>query len=152
MAGRTARLIASVGGVGSVGVAPGTAGSLAAVAAGAALMRLSPAALPAATAASVSLGWLAVRALREAAADPPWVVVDEVAGQWIAMLGLGRRAGWPGLVAAFALFRLFDIAKPGPVGWADRRKGAWSVMADDVLAGGLAASVLLAARWTWRRR
>jgi phosphatidylglycerophosphatase A len=40
------------------------------------------------------------------------------------------------------LFRVFDIAKPGPVGWADRRGGAWGVMGDDLIAGALAAAVL----------
>ena len=44
----------------------------------------------------------------------------------------------------FALFRLFDITKPGPIGWADRQGGAFGIMADDVLAG-LAAALLLAA-------
>ena len=42
---------------------------------------------------------------------------------------------WPGWVFGFLLFRLFDIWKPGPVGWADRRKGPTGVMLDDVLAG-----------------
>jgi phosphatidylglycerophosphatase A len=150
--GRAARAVASVGGIGLVRVAPGTAGSLAAVAFGAVLMRWSPAALPVAVVASVPVGWLAVRGLEEASEDPGWVVIDEVAGQWIAMLGLGRGAGWRGLVAAFALFRLFDIAKPGPVGWADRRKGAGGVMLDDVLAGGMAALLLVSARRVGRRR
>jgi len=42
-------------------------------------------------------------------------------------------------VAAFVLFRLFDIWKPGPVGWADRRGGATGVMLDDLIAGVFAA-------------
>jgi phosphatidylglycerophosphatase A len=46
---------------------------------------------------------------------------------------------WPGWVAAFVLFRLFDITKPGPVGWADRRGDALGVMLDDVIAGVFAA-------------
>ena len=55
-------------------------------------------------------------------------------GQWIALLPLSLRAvarrrgaavfPWPGWVAAFLLFRLFDVWKPGPVGWADRAQGA----------------------------
>jgi phosphatidylglycerophosphatase A len=48
----------------------------------------------------------------------------------------------PGLVAAFCLFRLFDIAKPWPVSWADRRHDATGIMLDDLLAGALAALVL----------
>jgi phosphatidylglycerophosphatase A len=51
---------------------------------------------------------------------------------------------WPGWVAAFLLFRLFDIWKPGPVGWADRRQGAWGVMLDDLIAGGFAALGVMA--------
>jgi phosphatidylglycerophosphatase A len=41
-------------------------------------------------------------------------------------------------------FRLFDIGKPGPVGWADRRKGPTGVMLDDVIAGAMAAAVVMA--------
>jgi phosphatidylglycerophosphatase A len=73
--------------------------------------------------------------------DPGWVVIDEIAGILITILPLGRPT-WPGLLVGFALFRLFDIVKPGPVGWADRRHGAVYVMADDVIAGALAAALL----------
>ena len=52
-----------------------------------------------------------------------------------------------GALAAFAAFRLFDVTKPGPVGWAERLPGAVGVMADDVLAGGLAALVVWGVRW-----
>jgi phosphatidylglycerophosphatase A len=52
---------------------------------------------------------------------------------------------WPSLVTGFVAFRVFDIAKPGPVGWADRELGGgWGVMVDDVVAGALAALVLAA--------
>jgi phosphatidylglycerophosphatase A len=50
------------------------------------------------------------------------------------------------VLLAFLLFRLFDIAKPGPVGWADRQHGARGVMLDDVIAGALAAVLVLLAR------
>ena len=43
---------------------------------------------------------------------------------------------WPGWVGAFLMFRLFDVWKPGPVGWADRQPGAMGVMLDDVDRGG----------------
>jgi phosphatidylglycerophosphatase A len=46
---------------------------------------------------------------------------------------------WPGWIAAFALFRLFDIWKPWIIGWADRRGDALGVMLDDVIAGIFAA-------------
>ncbi|SLN15748.1 phosphatidylglycerophosphatase A family protein [Pseudooctadecabacter jejudonensis] len=80
--------------------------------------------------------------------DPSEIVIDEVVGQWIALLpvfvgaahaGVDVLALWPGWVAAFVLFRLFDITKPGPVGWADRKDNATGVMLDDVIAGVLAA-------------
>ena len=44
------------------------------------------------------------------------------------------------------LFRVFDIVKLGPVGWAERLPGAWGIIADDLVAGFLAAMVLLAVR------
>jgi phosphatidylglycerophosphatase A len=69
--------------------------------------------------------------------DPGYIVWDEFIGQWIALLLLPKT-----LVAyalAFALFRLFDIVKRGPVGWADKRfSGGFGVMIDDVIAGLLA--------------
>lgn len=80
--------------------------------------------------------------------DPTWVVIDEVLGQWIALLpvawgawsrGMDPLDLWPGWIAAFLLFRLIDIAKPGPVGRADRRGGTAGVLLDDILAGLLAA-------------
>ena len=83
---------------------------------------------------------------------PTHIVIDEVVGQWIALFPLSAGlwlAGappqlfpWPGWVFAFVFFRLFDIWKPGPVGWADRRKGPTGVMLDDVLAGAMAAVVV----------
>jgi len=77
--------------------------------------------------------------------DPSEIVVDEVAGLWVACLALPDANLW-WLLAAFFLFRLFDVWKPGPVGWADRRlKGAAGVMADDLVAGAMAGIVLLAA-------
>jgi len=85
--------------------------------------------------------------------DPSEIVIDEVAGQLIALAPLSWSAGrmglditvlWPGWIAAFVLFRLFDIWKPGPVGWADRRGDALGVMLDDVIAGIFAAFVVLA--------
>ena len=88
--------------------------------------------------------------------DPGWIVLDEVVGQWIALLpvslgatisGAGILALWPGVLAAFVWFRAFDIWKPGPVGWADRRGDALGVMLDDVIAGALAALLVVAMAW-----
>jgi phosphatidylglycerophosphatase A len=144
---RLSRLIASGFGAGLFPRAPGTAGSLAALLLGVGLMRLSPFALPLAVLLACVAGvWAIGREVR--GSDPGWIVIDEFAGQWIAMLALSVPA-WPGLLAAFLLFRLFDIAKPGPVGWADRRKDAVGVMADDVVAGLIAGLILLAVRFCW---
>ena len=137
--------IASVGPVGFARPAPGTWASAVAVIGGAALMRISRRALPAAVLAVVPLGTVAIWRAR-VAGDPGWVVIDEVAGQWVAMLGL-RGSRPAGLIAAFALFRLLDIAKPGPVGWVDRRPGPLGVMGDDVVAGAIAAALLAGVRW-----
>jgi phosphatidylglycerophosphatase A len=68
------------------------------------------------------------------------VVVDEAAGMSLALIFAD---GLMGVVLAFALFRAFDISKPGPVGWADRQHGPFGVMADDLVAGAMAAVVLL---------
>ncbi len=97
--------------------------------------------------------WAAGRAERELGCpDDPRIVIDEVVGQWIALapLALVHFGTAKSLfsfscfvVTGFVLFRLFDIWKPGPVGWAERRfEGGLGVMADDVVAGGLAAACL----------
>lgn len=80
--------------------------------------------------------------------DPSEIVIDEVAGQWVALLPIGYGVQlmnvdplqlWPGWIAAFVLFRLFDITKPWLVGWADARDDAVGVMLDDIIAGVFAA-------------
>ena len=150
-----ARWIASGGGSGFFPVAPGTAGSVVGVALGAAFLAVSPWLLGAAAIVSAvggtvaiqnatSMGWLG--ATKGENDDPGWIVIDEIAGQMIAMLALPRPS-WAGVVLAFALFRLFDIAKPGPVGWMDRQGGAAGVMGDDVLAGIAAAALVALGHW-----
>lgn len=75
--------------------------------------------------------------------DPGPVVIDEVAGQWLAMLPLAAAITWQVACAAFVLFRLFDIFKPWPISWADKNiGGGLGVMFDDILAGAAAAAVL----------
>ena len=142
-----ARLVASGFGSGYVRRAPGTAGSLLALLIGAVLLWVGPTAVALAAALAVLGGWWAVRAV-QAGDDPGWVVADEFAGQWIALLGLARPT-LAGLTAAFVLFRVLDIAKPGPVGWADRQHGPMGVMADDVIAGAIAAALLLLFRFVF---
>jgi phosphatidylglycerophosphatase A len=140
-----ARFVASGAGCGYAPVAPGTVASVVALAIGAGLLTVSPWLLVAGIAAAWFGGVWAVRAAH-AHGDPGWIVIDEFAGQWIALLGLGSVSP-AGLLAAFALFRLFDIWKPGPVGWADRWHTPAGVMADDVIAGAMAAAILAAARF-----
>lgn len=144
-----ARLVASFGGVGFLPRAPGTWGSAAALAMGAALLGAGgPLLLAAAAMVAVAAGlWAIPRAAGEA--DPGWVVIDEVAGMWLAMLPL---QGVPvaGLAASFVLFRLFDIWKPGPIRTLDRVPGRLGVMGDDLAAGCAAAAALAALQWAYR--
>ena len=108
-----ARAVASFGGVGFFPVAPGTAGSLVAVLLGAALCRGPFWLLPVMIVVVTVAGLLAIPRAVARDQDPGWVVIDEVAGQWIALLGLGTATPL-GLLAAFLLFRLLDVTKPGP--------------------------------------
>jgi phosphatidylglycerophosphatase A len=141
-----ARLIASGFGTGFAPFAPGTAGSLAALALGAWMLTGPAWVLWLAIITATLLGLWAIGPAG-GTDDPGWVVADEFVGQWISLLPLSHPSPM-GLVAAFALFRLFDITKPGPVGWADRQHGAFGVMADDVIAGVMAAVVIWALRAT----
>ena len=131
--------MASAGGVGFFPVAPGTAASVFAVLAYALIGPLQqPAVLAPAIVVVWVLGGLSVAvALRGdgGSKDPPYVVCDEVAGQWIALVSVGYAGRWEYMLAAFALFRLFDVWKPPPVSFFDRRPGPWNVMMDDVVAG-----------------
>lgn len=75
-------------------------------------------------------------------ADHRSLVWDEFVGLWITLLP-ALVAPWWAIVAGFALFRLFDVWKPWPIAWFDRRvKGGFGVMLDDVIAG-LFAGVML---------
>jgi len=103
---------------------------------------------------AVTLAYSARAVRPDGRGDPGWVVSDEVAGQALAslpplLMPLGLLPGptsgaallaWHG--AAFGLFRLFDITKPGIVGHLERRPGAVGVLADDLGAGALAAALL----------
>ncbi|MFC0446397.1 phosphatidylglycerophosphatase A [Pseudidiomarina halophila] len=73
--------------------------------------------------------------------DHPAIVLDEIAGYLLAMSFLP--ATWVNLLLAFLLFRFFDIIKPGPIGWCDKRlHGGLGIMADDILAGIVSALLL----------
>ena len=133
--------VATLGGIGRIRPAPGTWGSLAAMPA----MLLGPAGAAILACLVGALGWVAVRSVLadRPADDPGWIVVDEAAGMLVALAALPAGAGWVGAVAAFLLFRAFDILKPWPVSWADGLHGATGVMLDDILAGAIAAALLL---------
>lgn len=153
------RAIVTFGYVGLIRPAPGTWGSAAAVVTGLAIDRLLGfPALLLATALVTALGfWAVARATAgQADKDPSEIVIDEVAGQWLALLfpaaafwwrGLDDWAllAWPGWVAAFVFFRLFDIWKPWLVGRADARGDAPGVMLDDLWAGLFAGIATMAA-------
>jgi phosphatidylglycerophosphatase A len=65
--------------------------------------------------------------------DPGHVVIDEVAGQLIALIGI--KPDWPHALLSLALFRLFDIVKPPPCRWLERLPEGTGIMLDDVAAG-----------------
>lgn len=117
--------------------APGTAGSIAALLPWWFLMQgLSPLAYLAVLALGFALGcWAAQWVIRETRVEDPGLVVwDEFIGVWIALFA--APAGWPWMLAGLVLFRIFDIAKPWPVSWADRKlHGGFGTMLDDALAG-----------------
>lgn len=139
------RCVATVFGLGLMRPAPGTWGSAAALALGLVIDRYTGfPGLALATAAVLVAGFAACKAVCGPGEDPSEVVIDEVAGQWIALLfpsfafWMRDFDGWmpyPGWVAAFLLFRLFDIWKPWLVGRADARGDAAGVMLDDIWAG-----------------
>jgi phosphatidylglycerophosphatase A len=141
---RLARFIAAGFGTGYAPLAAGTVASAAAVVTGAGLLMLTPWLLALAALLAAAGGYLAVKRAN-IQGDPGWVVIDEFAGQWITLLALARPT-ISGLIAAFILFRLFDITKLGPVGWADRQHGPFGIMADDVIAGVIAAALLVLVR------
>lgn len=73
--------------------------------------------------------------------DPSRIVVDEWVGQWIAFWFIPYSLGYG--IAAFCLFRLFDIWKPGPIRKLDKLANGWGVMMDDVAAGFASGIILL---------
>jgi phosphatidylglycerophosphatase A len=129
---------------------PGTWGSVAAVliwTGTAFLFHPSPASMLALTLAGIVLAVglgvpAATIAARESGRkDPGFVVIDEVAGQWIALLA--AKPDWKHIVAALLLFRIFDITKPFPVRQLEKLPEGWGIVFDDVAAGLYAWAVLL---------
>lgn len=146
MRDRTAGAIATVLGVGRSPVAPGTAGTLVAVPL---FWLLSRGGLPLELLGLAAVVFAGVPAAGRVAAltgakDPQVVVVDEVAGFLLAMLG--HPAAFLPLLEGFVLFRLFDIVKPFPIRRLERLPGGWGIVADDLAAGGYAWACLFLLR------
>ena len=86
--------------------------------------------------------WAATRTARLVSReDPGLVVVDEVLGQWVTLLGATALV-WRSWIAAFVLFRLFDIWKPWPVRSLERLPKGTGIVSDDIAAGFLGALIL----------
>lgn len=143
-------LAASAFYLGEFPIASGTAGSLGAAAVYLlAATRLHPRVLSAASAiAACVLALIGIRIGRWAQEfyhqrDPREFVLDEVAGQFVALVVVTREvlavAPWKIALAAFLFFRLFDIVKPFPAGRAERLRGGPGIVLDDIVAGLYAA-------------
>lgn len=141
-------LVASFMGSGLIRPASGTWGSLSSVLCAALILPYVPqiwfvgfAAIAYVIGLWASHVWIA-QEINQEHADPQAIVIDEVAGQWLAIAF--APSGWLGLVLAFALFRFFDITKVWPASWADKKlHGAQGVMLDDIFAGLWAVICLL---------
>ncbi len=155
MFARVSHLIALGFGAGLSRFAPGTVGTLWAWAAFLvieALLHPTDVAWAGIIAFGTLVGWWAsVRtAERSGIADPGFIVIDEIVAFWL-VLWLAMPMGLLGQALAFALFRFFDAAKPGPVAWADQLfkgwgwRGGWGIMFDDLVAA--FCTLLVIALW-----
>ena len=114
--------------------APGTAGSAAALVFFLLPFFGRPEVLMPATIIIFILGGVAAeKAENLLGQDPSPVTIDEVAGMWLSLWFLPHSLPYIG--AAFFLFRFFDIVKPFPASYFDRKSGGWNIMLDDVMAG-----------------
>ena len=155
---RFAVILATGFGLGRLPIAPATWASFAVAVLLAALARFAPAALgpiPLGVAilllAPVAI-WSSGAAEHELGHDAKPIVVDEIVGMLVGVWAVARNGGPPSialLAAAFLLFRVFDIAKPFPIGVSQKLPGGLGVVTDDVLAGvatNLALRVLILAK------
>jgi phosphatidylglycerophosphatase A len=157
MLSHPAHMIALGFGAGLAPKAPGTVGTLWAWATWLVLQNfLTPAMLGLLIALSVPLGWWActLTARHMGIADPGAIVWDEFIAIWL-ILWLVLPTGFVGQLMAFALFRFFDAAKPGPVAWADQLfkgfgwRGGWGILFDDLVAAACTLLVIALWRWVW---
>ncbi|MGD1148755.1 MAG: phosphatidylglycerophosphatase A [Thermoanaerobaculaceae bacterium] len=150
-----ARALATVGGLGDLLPAPGTTvGSLA----GAVLYWAASALWPDAVTQVALVGLVVLlplsvwacgaEAKRRGIVDPHPVVLDEVAGQWLALALVAivqhHPPGLRELIASFFLFRIFDVLKPWPIRRLEELPGGWGIVADDLAAGAAAGALTLA--------
>lgn len=129
-------------GTGFFPVAPGTVGSIL----GAVAFGFFGRGRPLLLVPVIALAWVGChfgRRLWEK--DPSRVNIDEFAGCWVACLASPPGWGLYGIAAAFALFRVMDIAKPWPVSLLDRIDSPFGILADDIAAGLVAGALLLGA-------
>ncbi|HZQ19292.1 MAG TPA: phosphatidylglycerophosphatase A [Terriglobales bacterium] len=144
---RWAALTATFFGIGRLQPGPGTWGSLSATLIWFGVSRwvpvdARPATLATLAAVAIALGIPAATRVANASAtkDPQFVVIDEVAGQWITFLFVP--VSWKTLLAGFILFRGFDIVKPPPVRQLEKLPGGSGIVLDDVAAGIFALIVM----------
>ncbi len=148
-----AGLIATGFGSGLSSVAPGTVGSLAAMLPAYLYVKYLPDSIglivSMMTIAVIVGIWACDRSGKQLGiADHPCLVWDEFVGQWLVLLAVP--VSWAGWLAAFFLFRFFDIVKPWPVKSADQHiHGGWGVMLDDMLAAVYAVLILQLLQHQW---
>jgi phosphatidylglycerophosphatase A len=151
MCSRVASFISSGFGSGYAPKAPGTCGTVAAAAAWLGMSWAgalsSPLTHAVCAALVVFLGLFAIHLSldSDSTKDPQWIVIDEWAGLFVALIGADPSQLWQ-VVLSVILFRIFDISKVGPIRAVERLPGAVGIMADDVVAGGFALLGMIAVR------
>lgn len=119
------------------GIAPARLGAVGlSISTGIAVLIVLGIGIPASTIVARESGWK----------DPGFVVIDEVAGQWTALIA--APADWRFVLLSLIFFRAFDIRKPFPVSTLERLPRGWGIMLDDIGAG-LYALLLLQLTWRW---
>jgi phosphatidylglycerophosphatase A len=147
---RIAELVATVG---RAGLVPRGGGSVAALVAIPIAWALAPLPIVARVGIALAISIVAFAFVRrymrtDARGDPQEIVADELAGCLVALAFVPFEAPW--IIAAYAAFRVLDIAKPWPIRWVERRlHGPIGVMADDIAAGIAAGGLLAVAHWFW---
>ncbi|HOV90859.1 MAG TPA: phosphatidylglycerophosphatase A [Syntrophorhabdaceae bacterium] len=95
----------------------------------------------------ISLSVICINITAYEGSDPPYIVIDELAGMFITMTG--HRINITNLIAGFILFRFFDIVKPHPIRYVERYRKGYGIMADDILAGVFANACLYLFVFLW---